>query len=735
MIDSTTPSPATEVARETEGLAPANGHVNVPRASLAGVPQRLTTHRAVWMLVGIGLLWWSWQLIGASAMTWTVPFLVLCNIVGLMLVLVSWLPAGVWQPDSRLVLGLEWAAAFLTVAVFVAWGMSAIGGLSPYGTDAMAFDQYAAQLAQHGLNPYVHSMAPAFGLFRTPTSFYTYSFTGHPVTALSYPSLSFLVYVPFLALGWSQNLAPAINVFAWAITVLMMFKMVPRDLRGIALLLGGFGLYAAFAIGGVTDVLFMPLLLIAAYKWDRFGTSRMSYIGPICFGLAMGIKQNPWPALPFVLLALCLDERARTDLNQGLKRAGRYLATALAAFVIPNIPYFVASPSGWIHGVLTPLFADMVPTGQGTISLTLYLHLGGGSVTAFTAAAALMLLLCVLAYIGTYPLLRGGAYLLPALAFFFDDRSNVNYFISLIPIGFIAVATVEQAPFEARQRLATVVAHGRGIRDRVARTLDSATWFFSARWAAACAVVFALFAAATAYSLAAPQPLSIKLTGVMTTGTTSKIAEMTVRVTNRTDQAVQPSFDVIRGGYNSTFWNRVLGPKTLGAGKTATYELKAPNWVAEPSIYGGFNVVGYLNSPKAFAVSATYRPRLYHIGFVPDAINRIIRVGHPVKVTVQVYNTSGAPLLKPGVRVRMTQIIWANGGPHKSRVYINNSKRGKAGIAYTNRQGIATFRVITKFPTVYSVTFNASLKTTGKGPKRDYVYSDSGSLNIQFGGS
>ena len=564
MIDSTTPSPATEVARETEGLAPANGHVNVPRASLAGVPQRLTTHRAVWMLVGIGLLWWSWQLIGASAMTWTVPFLVLCNIVGLMLVLVSWLPAGVWQPDSRLVLGLEWAAAFLTVAVFVAWGMSAIGGLSPYGTDAMAFDQYAAQLAQHGLNPYVHSMAPAFGLFRTPTSFYTYSFTGHPVTALSYPSLSFLVYVPFLALGWSQNLAPAINVFAWAITVLMMFKMVPRDLRGIALLLGGFGLYAAFAIGGVTDVLFMPLLLIAAYKWDRFGTSRMSYIGPICFGLAMGIKQNPWPALPFVLLALCLDERARTDLNQGLKRAGRYLATALAAFVIPNIPYFVASPSGWIHGVLTPLFADMVPTGQGTISLTLYLHLGGGSVTAFTAAAALMLLLCVLAYIGTYPLLRGGAYLLPALAFFFDDRSNVNYFISLIPIGFIAVATVEQAPFRRFQGAKGQAPAGIGAaRDGLATAFGG--WLFrSARWGVAAVVLAVLFVGTAVYSLAAPQPLRLRLTSLITTGTTSHIEQMSVTVTNNTGHSVKPAFDVMRGGYNSSFWENCERPEVPG---------------------------------------------------------------------------------------------------------------------------------------------------------------------------
>jgi hypothetical protein len=737
MVDFTTASTASEVSRgPVDSDRQPQAQVRVPESPpTPGVPERLTSSRALWMLVGIGLLWWSWQLIGASAMAWTVPFLVICNIVGLLVVLVSWLPEGIWAADSRFVIGVEWAAAILTIAVFVIWGISASGGMSPYGTDAMAFDQYAAQLAQHGLNPYVHSMAPAFGLFRTPTSFYTYAFNGHPVTALSYPSLSFLVYVPFLALGWSQNLAPIVNVLAWGLTVGMMFKMVPRDLRAVTLLLGGFGLYAAFAIGGVTDVLFMPLLLVSAYKWDRFGASRSTYIGPICFGLAMGIKQNPWPALPFLLLALCLDEQARTGLSEGVKRAGRYLAAVMAAFLIPNIPYFVASPSGWIHGVLTPLFADMVPTGQGTISLTLYLHMGGGSVTAFTLAAALMLVLSVVAFIGTYPLLRAGAFVLPALAFFFDDRSNVNYFISLIPIGFVAAATVKQAPFQARQRLEMLVSHGRGLRETATRILSSATWFRSPRWAGAAVGLGVLFVAATAYSLTAPAPLRIRLTSVMTTGTTSKIEQMTLRVTNLTDHSVQPAFDVIRGGYNSTFWHRKSGPKTIAAGHTVTYLLTAPNWTAEPSIYGGFNVVGYVESPKSFAVSPSYRPRLYHIGFIPDAINREVGLGQPLNVTVQVYNTSGAALHRAGIRVRMTQIIWAAAGPHKSRVKIGDSPRGKAGVAYTNSQGIATFRVVSQYPTVYPVTFNATLKTTGKGPKLDYVYSDSGALNLRFGGS
>ncbi len=690
-------------------------------------PQRLSNERALWMLAGVGLMWWAWQLIGDSGFAWTVPFLVVSNLWGLATVIVSWLPEGVWSPDGRVIKTLEWGTVALTVAVFVAWAITSVGGMSPYGTDAMAFNQYAAQIAEHGGNPYVHSMRPAFGLFRTPTLFYTYSFAGKPVTALSYPSMSFLVYVPFLLLGWSQNLAPLINVFAWALAVLMMAVLAPRHLRPVALLLGGFGLYSVFAIGGVTDVVFIPPLLIAAYKWDKFGTARWTYIQPVMFGLAMGIKQNPWPALPFLLVALCLDEQRRTNLNAGLKRAGKYLAVTVAVLLIPNIPYFIAAPKAWINGTLTPLFANMVPTGQGSISLSLYLHMGGGSVFAFTAASVLMLALLMVLFIGTYPLLRAGAFVLPAIAFFFADRSNVNYFISLIPVGFIAAATVDQPPFRRFQR-----ANGR--RDRHGEGQPATAlggWFRSARWGVAAAVLAVLFVGTAVYSLAAPQPLRLRLTSLITTGTTSHIEQMSVAVTNNTGHSVKPAFDVMRGGYNSSFWRIASGPRSLGPGQTRTYKLQASNMGAQPSVYGGFNIVSYVQSPKAFSVSSTYHPSLYHLAFVPDAINRIIRLGKPVNVTVQVYNNSGAALHQAGIKVRLTEIYWTKLGPRKAQARINAEKKvGHFSYSLTNSQGVATFKVVGIKASTYPVTFNAALQNK----RFSYVYSDSGSLIVRFGG-
>ena len=562
--------------------------------------------QALWTMVGVGLLWWSWRLNAFTSIGWTVPFMVLGILWGLAIVLVSWLPDVPVNGDGRLAQAFQWGTAALTVTLFVVWGVAVTQGISGYGTDAMAFNQYAAELARHGMNPYVHSMARAFQLFHITPSGYTYAFTGAPVTALSYPSLSFLVYVPLLALGWSHNLAPLLNVCAWALTAALMFALSPRPLRPVALLFSGFGIYAVFAIGGVTDVLFMPLLTLAAYRWDRFGSSRWSYGGPLLLGLAMGIKQTVWPVLPFLLVALWLDQSRRARPADGLARAARYLAAVLVAFAVPNLPYFIASPHAWTRGVLTPLTHSLVPTGQGTISLSLFLHMGGGSLTAFTLATLLMYALALVTFARTYPLLRSGCWLLPALAFLFASRSNFNYLAALIPAGYIAATSVAPAPLGRGANQAVVV--GAGVRHALGR------WFRSPPWALASGGLAAAFLAVAIYSLSAPAPLGIRLTALQTAGRSDRINRLTVRVTNHSGGAVRPAFDVLRSGTNTGFWPVAAGPSRLASGQAADYTLLAPNADSEPSIHGTFTVIGFLASPRSFSISDQYDSALYRLG-------------------------------------------------------------------------------------------------------------------------
>ena len=108
--------------------------------------------------------------------------------------------------DPRLEGALAWTTVGVVVGAFVVWGVLQVITAPGYGTDEIAFDQYAAQLVLHGMNPYVHSMAPAFSLFHVSPDGYTFLLNGQPVTSLSYPALSFLFYVPFLALGWTTQM-------------------------------------------------------------------------------------------------------------------------------------------------------------------------------------------------------------------------------------------------------------------------------------------------------------------------------------------------------------------------------------------------------------------------------------------------------------------------------------------------------------------------------------------------
>jgi hypothetical protein len=482
--------------------------------------------------------------------------------------------------------------------------------------------------------------------------------------------------------------------------------------------------------------------VIAAYRWDRFGESRWTYIAPIMFGLAMGIKQTPWPALPFILLALACDEYARTGLRQGVIRAGKYLAVVLVVFIVPNIPWFIANPSAWVKGTLTPLFANMVPTGQGSMSLSLYLHLGGGSMMAFTAATVLMMALMLVAYVGTYPLLRVGFFVLPAFVFFFAARSNVNYFISLIPAGLVAAATAGPAIRRTQGGAQTLVMDGHRfspsgtVRSWIEGLHGHRRLFRTRSWLIATAVVVFFTVVAVADSLTAKPPLSLKVTGVTTTGTTNRVEGLSILVHNNSGKPITPSFDIVEGGFNSTFWLITSGPSQLPAHSHAYYSIGEPNSDAEPTVYGGFNVVGYVAHPESFSVAATYKPYLLHAGFDPSTIDPPQPVGKPVKVGVQIYSVNGGMLHKAGVRVRIGGIVWTDSGPQKAWIHINGDKIFHAAVAYTNAQGIANFTIVAVTPRSkagradekYPVSFSAFLLNH----QFNYLYGDTGNLNIRF---
>ena len=376
-----------------------------------------------------------------------------------------------------------------------------------------------------------------------------------------------------LWLGLSTQVANVVNAMAWVVAVVLCFCLLPRRIRPVAIVIGSLSLYIGYAVGGITDALFVPLLVGAAYKWDRFGAQRtlMSSAGPVLLGLAMAVKQTPWLVLPFVLAGVVIEHRA-AGRRQQLRIGGRYLLLCLAGFLLPNLGFIVASPRAWFSGVATPLLAQTVPAGQGLIATSLFLGWGGGSLMAFTAASVLAVITLWIVYVVAYSRMKPLTFLLPSLALLLATRSLGSYLVMLLPAAVVGATTVRPARIDMLR-----------WRARAMAAIASTT----------CLVV------AIYIALATPSPLVMQITSVTTTGQLATVSALTVEATNRSSHPIRPAFSVQNGTTLTTFWTPVSGPSTLRAGQTAAYRLAAPNVTSMPPITGGFQAVAFTAHPAS----------------------------------------------------------------------------------------------------------------------------------------
>ncbi|HEY4928593.1 MAG TPA: hypothetical protein VIH95_05535 [Acidimicrobiales bacterium] len=683
-----------------EAITPPSGR---PTTGLDG-------RRIWWTVAGVTVLLWGLQLFGYVDL-----YPVLSAAV---VVLVLWglgTIVAVWQPRQappwvhRLLAGITVA---LSVGAFLVWSFLQILARPAYGTDEVAFDQYAAQLLRHGMNPYTHSMAPAFALFHVSPDGYTFLLNGHTVTALSYPALSFLLYVPFLAAGWSTELAVAVNVLAWAAGIVLTYFVLPRPIRPLAIVVGSFSVYIGYAVGGVTDALFVPLLIGAVYRWDRFTWTRgpMAWLGPALLGLAMAVKQTPWLLLPFLVAGVALEARRLGAPRAGLLVAGRYLAIALAAFAVPNLPFLVADPHAWLSGVLTPIASHTIPAGQGLVGLSLFLGLGGGSLASYTIALVVVAAALWVIFVVTYPTLRAWAVIAPALVLFFSARSFGSYLVTLLPVALVAAATLGiDAPEPAVD----------SVRLVSRRTL---------RVTVAGAILLSAVAVGAIFTQSAP--LAVRVTSVRTTGQLATVVQVGVEVTNTSGRTDQPSFTVESGGQITAFWLSSGGPSSLAPGQQAHYTLYAPNFFAQPPITGGFQVVAFGSSPASVSRSSSYLPTTLHLGIDPAGVSGVIPLDQPVVLRVALLDHLDRPVNEAGVPVYLGQVIYGQQGLVFGQAIINQGQVGQTPVvAYTDADGVATFTVRGTQRSVDPVYFEANLVDG----RQYYPYGYSDIVPIRFG--
>ena len=658
--------------------------------------------RVLRSLAGVFVVTWSFRLFGyLTFVPWLAIPVTLLGLTGLLVIVAAWLPVSVL--GSRRQHQIGWISLVAVIAALALWSYLQVFIAPDYATDEIAFDQYAAQLAWGGIDPYLRSMAPAFPLFHVSPNGYTFQLNGQPVTTLSYPALSFEAYLPLIALGVTTQAAVWTNVGAWALGAVILYAVLPRNLAPLAVVVASADIYIGYAVGGVTDALFVPLLIGAAVKWDRFASARgpAAWRGPVCMGLAMAVKQTPWFVALFVVAGIVLEARRGRSMRQALGVGLRYAGIAAASFLLPNLPYLSGSPGAWLHGIVTPLLAPAVPAGQGLISLSLSFMVGGGSLLAYNVAAAVVFATLIACYVVTYPALKPAAFLLPSIALFFAARSFGSYLVMLIPAAIAAAATTRRPAMTRCWRHWKWVALGGGA-------------------ASTAAVIAALTAAS---------PLAMSIQSVQTTGQLATVEQLDLAVTNNTGGSVSPAFTIENGMTMTAFWSRRSGPAVLGPHQRAIYTIVAPSYFAMPSISNGFQVLAFTHDPASVSRTSAYVASLWRVILQPATVSTPVARGQEITVTAEIVNRLDEPMRVANVPVYLGQVIYAQRGLQFSEAVVNQGLPGQTPVeALTNAAGVATFRIHSPVGGSHPVYFEANLVS----PTSFYPYGYSPILAVRF---
>jgi hypothetical protein len=172
---------------------------------------------------------------------------------------------------------------------------------------------------------------------------------------VSYPSLSFLTLVPFVAVG-DYNVLP-FYIFCYLAIIFIAWKMARPAIRPWVLVLSMANVPMwSSAIGGNLDILYVLFLIVAWLFYTKRWTSALF------LGLAVASKQIAWYFVPFYAMMLWRQ--------YGWKEALYRLTIAGGLALALNLPFIIWDPHAWLAGVLAPIKDPMFPMGVGIVNMS-----------------------------------------------------------------------------------------------------------------------------------------------------------------------------------------------------------------------------------------------------------------------------------------------------------------------------------------------------------------------------
>jgi hypothetical protein len=262
-----------------------------------------------------------------------------------------------------------------------------------------------------------------------------------------------------------------------------------------------------------------------------------------------------------------------------------------------NSPFFLWGPGAWLRGVVSPLTQHAIPFGQGLVSLTTSLRLGGGAMDAYNYAAAFLYLAVLVIYLLRFRTLARACFLLPVAVLFVSGRSLSGYWVT--PIAVIAVgALTSDERLIARAGQLTVSG-----RRRLPGWTRQAPFVGLLLPPVICLGV----------ALATPQPLTLRFLSAYHPRGMDQVEEVRVLVHNRIAQSLEPHFAINVTGH-AVVWRTVRGPRVLAPSQTAVYRLVAPSefmppHVGIPSVDIPFVLEAFTPSPRTISSTGQIRVR------------------------------------------------------------------------------------------------------------------------------
>lgn len=562
-------------------------------------------------------------------------------------------------------------AILLTVATVIAiriW--SAVRGDPTYGSDEAAFDQYAASLLLHGVDPYTRSLGPALAHFGVPDGARTYLRSGSLVTHLSYPALGFLPLVVLQAVGVHTQAAIVAVTAGWIATMAVSWLALPVSLRWVAPTLALGSLALGYVSAGLTDPLALPLLVVALWHWDRAADPTASTwwrtCGPVALGLACAVKQTPWLVAPFLVVAVACEARARHV--PLVLTVGRYVAIAGAAFVVPNLGFVVWSPSAWWHAIWLPLHSQIVPGGQGVVGILLATTGGDASLLDLVGLASLAAGLLVLVL--RYPTAKRILVPLAMVVLVLPARSFGSYVVFLAPLAVVGAATVGPGPDA-----------GLDITPAVRR------------WLGGSLVVMLVAAAVLVFLALRPGPVTGSVRSTSTIGDLQVVDQVSLLVRNTSNHTVTPRYVVTGDGLLGHPWSRTAGPGRLPPRSAALVTLAAPDVGTMPASDQPFTI-DILTGDQVSVVHGAAPLADLRVELAPEVVATAVRPGRTVVFSAQVTTPLGAAVRRRGLSVALTQSSATATTAGPGVLSVDGAPEGASPVVErTNDRGVATFTV------------------------------------------